>query len=576
MADATPGLTPGPHGVIVVHGIGEGQEKGEFLARVVNGLAEALEESHGVDEKGQAVYPVIRRQMDLTGDPAGATLDITAPDKSQSTWIFREAFWADAFYPPKASTVAGWMRRVGSRQLRYIFWGLWKDPVNNERFLTEGEREKEKYGYRAGLFLKVLYWVEVAAVGVALVPLSIAVRLLLLLLWPFYWIPRINLLNVFGIYDKALSLLHSLDPLLSKSIGDVQRYLEHGVWSASVRGVLEGVLLAMLRDEYGKVEDITIVAHSLGCTVTYDALAEGGPVAQEVKRLRRIGRGKKITFVGVGSAINQTFAMAEGSNLYAQLNFRKPLAKEVTGYGDPLQPQDPEALRSRFFWLDLYSRFDPVPAGDLDPWIEERAKISHDQIKRRRVINLDSPFLDHSHYWLNRELVFPRLARAINGGEKYPWAEAAITQKKVARRVRGVAWLALIRIASTALVATYVGLLLWHSGWRAEVVERVETAVIEAPALGSIYCQISNGAPHTESFRELKALAPSARKERLEQAPYKEMDISQDVQSCLLKGNPLRWDVGELFIVLFTGGAALLLGVGAYESTRATLFRDIS
>ena len=53
MADATPGMTPGPHGVIVVHGIGEGQEKGEFLARVVNGLAESLEESHGVDEKGQ-------------------------------------------------------------------------------------------------------------------------------------------------------------------------------------------------------------------------------------------------------------------------------------------------------------------------------------------------------------------------------------------------------------------------------------------------------------------------------------------------------------------------------------------
>jgi len=88
----------------------------------------------------------------------------------------------------------------------------------------------------------------------------------------------------------------------------------------------------MLNDRFGVVKDITTVAHSMGCVVTYDALSEGGKVAREVSQLDTLGKRKKITFVTVGSGINQVFRLARSSNVYAQRQFSRSLAKEITGY----------------------------------------------------------------------------------------------------------------------------------------------------------------------------------------------------------------------------------------------------
>jgi hypothetical protein len=60
---------------------------------------------------------------------------------------------------------------------------------------------------------------------------------------------------------------------------------------------------------------------------------------------------------------------------------------------------------------------------------------------------------DHSYYWVNKSLVVPRIARAINGGSEYPWPEVGVTQEKLARHIRGVAMLVLLRLVLGAVVA---------------------------------------------------------------------------------------------------------------------------
>jgi len=437
------GLSTGTHGVIAIHGISDGLKRGEFLASVSNSLADALLESPAKDNAGHVVYPEVERQMDSTSDPACVTLRITTPDQSaNTTWICKEAFWADAFPPPSASTVLRWLIKQMGGQLRYVWNGLFKDPANNKDFnpdfhQTPEETEQPKL---AGRFLSTVYWLELLVMGTFLIPLSFIVPILLFLIWPLYWMPR------FGMLTMSLDWLHKLDPFLSRSLGDAKRFIEHGVWSASARGILERIVIDMLIDE--TIKDITIVAHSMGCVVTYDALREGGEIAKAAAELKN---GKKITFVSVGSGINQVFRLARNSNTYAQDRLRRPLAKQITGYDVNAKPGS-KSLRDKFFWLDIYSRFDPVPAGDLDTAIIKQAQVHPDQVKRRRVINLDNPIRDHSFYWHNKRLVMPRIARAINGGIDYPWPEAGITTKKRERHYKGVASLVALRLLMCIIV----------------------------------------------------------------------------------------------------------------------------
>lgn len=439
-------LSSGKHGVII-HGITDNVKRGDLLANVTNSLADALLDS--LVERGTylPIHPEIKREMDLTSDPPSVTLHIKAPDGAEATWLCKEAFWADAFPPPAASSVLRWLLKQQIPSQQYVWRGLIKDPANNEDFRPDGDQGKEKSSWTARRFINWIYRLELLATGLFLIPLSVLVPVLLFLIWPLYWMPR------FGFLASSLEWLHKLDPFLSRSLGDVKRYIEHGVWSASARGVLENIVIDMLSDEYGTLKDITIVAHSMGAVVTYDALGDGGRIARVVEQLGVRGNSKKLTFISVGGGINQVFRLVKGSNLYARIQFCRPLAKQITGGYDPKVKQAPQTLRDKFFWLDIYARFDPVPAGDLDREVTEQAQVHPDLVKRRRVINLDNPIRDHSYYWQNKALVIPRIARAINGGE-YPWQEAGITEEKLKRHIDGVATLVLLRLIMVLVVVS--------------------------------------------------------------------------------------------------------------------------
>jgi hypothetical protein len=450
-------LSPGTHGVIVTHGIGGVMKPGEILANFTNYLADYLMESPTKDAQGREIYPEIRREADLSANPPSVALYIKSPGGEEATWLCKEAFWGDAFPPPKASEVSWWLLRQNLKaQITFVWEGVLMDPPNQRTYKFDPlEREKPEWTTGKGLYTK--FQIKLSLAGILIPVLAGFSTLILFLIWLVQWIPP------FGPLETILRWAHKLDPLLSDLLGDVQRYVEHGVWSANARARMENVIIGMLNDRFGNVQDITIVAHSMGCVVTYDALAEGGKVAAEVARLEAQGKHKKLTFISVGSGINQVFHLARKSkSIFGQRQFRRSLAKEITGYDENVVP-DAVALQNKFFWLDIFARRDPAPAGRLDIDIINQAKIDlSSQFKSRRVLNKDSVMVDHTSYWENKDTVIPRIARAINGGTQYPWKEARITAERVAKRTKEAARFNLFTKIAAALIiiglAAYLGL----------------------------------------------------------------------------------------------------------------------
>ncbi|MDD5339370.1 MAG: hypothetical protein PHG35_08215 [Dehalococcoidales bacterium] len=427
-------LSPGSHGVIVIHGIGDNMKRGDLLADLTNSLADALMESrsHGKD-------PKIRRDVNLDGTPPSVTLNITSPTGEKAIWVGKEAFWDDAFPAPKAANVLWWLLKQNLRnQIKFIFEGITKDPAN-DGFINQKDMKYERKRHPGQRLWTAKKYQKVSCSKLSFKSLLLSLGLFLLVpftylglffVWLCHYLPSV------GPLESILKLIRKLDPFLSNSLGDVEKYIEHGVWSGNARARLENIVIAMLNDQYGEVKDITIIAHSMGCVVTYDTLAEGGRVAEEVKRLEVLGKGKKISFVSVGSGINQVFRLARKSSSYAQEQFKRPLAKEITGYEEGGKKQN-QTLEDKFFWLDICARRDPVPAGNMTDDIVKQARIDPEQqIKRRRVICTDNIMFDHMSYWANKDIVIPRIARAINGGTEYPWPEAGITRQKIINRLK--------------------------------------------------------------------------------------------------------------------------------------------
>ncbi len=450
-------LSPGNHGVIITHGIGDNMKPGNLLADFTNSLANALMESP--EDRRE---PEIRRDVNLDVDPPSVTLQIQSPNGEKATWVCKEAFWGDAFPPPKSATVLWWLLHKNLiNQIKYVWNGVYKDPANDLEFIPLKDQAFERRKHRKLCKWKIERYEKPTYRNISRKSFFTEFIVLFLAVMAYFVLGLIyvfQFLQKLGPLGSLFKWVRKFDPFLSRSLGDVEKYIEDGVWSANARARIEKVIIAMLNDQYTKVEDITIIAHSMGCVVAYDALAEGGKVAEEVKRLESQGKSKKITFVSVGSAINQVFPLAKKSSAYARRQFKRPLAKVITGHG-AANRKDKRLPQDRFFWLDIYARRDPVPAGELDGDIIKQAGVDPElQVKRRKVINTDHIMADHTSYWANTDIVIPRIARAINGGIEEPWESAGITREKIIHRDKLVArldwstWMVIILLVVVCIV----------------------------------------------------------------------------------------------------------------------------
>ncbi|MBI3953669.1 MAG: hypothetical protein HY330_04065 [Chloroflexi bacterium] len=495
--DMGPPPAGGTHGVVVIHGIGE-PSKGETLAAVVNPIAEYLVE-HGA---------AVRQAMEVTGgDAAEAVLDFAPPaggGGKPQRWLFREAYWAPVFQPPTLKALFIWGLLHAGRQIRGIFNGL-QDVANEQpdkgdpsiayecapvlaterrahSFAARGLAEANADGIQVVKLPRLRQAAGTKAVkeaqisvgrvtkgGMTVMGLVMALAspvaavlatAALMLGWFLLWLPALP-----GLPNLGRWLSTTMDAFFVRGLGDAYRFVEHTAWASAIRRVLEREVERLLDDK--DVADVTIIAHSLGATVAYDALQANGMLGAFIAA-QRGRRKKRITFVSVGAGLNRTWRLAKGAPVPGALRrFLRPVDREIAA---PL-PTKPDDVASGFRWVYLYARYDPVPAGPLDAEVWCSSGLDPMQLKHRRVINQDNPFSDHTTYWENRRLVAPRLAHAISGA--LPWPGLDLPKDwdgwGVSRQTTGTLALTAARGAIIALAGAHLIAMMVNGWWWAHV-----------------------------------------------------------------------------------------------------------
>lgn len=473
------------HGVVAIHGVGVRRARGSFLAGIMNSVASFLEQAGGS----------VEREFDSAARPAHGSLVVTPPGGAAAEEIVAtEVFWDDIAPGTQPRVVFRRLLAIGPRQIRDIARGLWRDPANDHPS-PEDEPVLGDGGYLAGPAVRWMYRAELTLLIGALFAAWAVSLMVWPLLWLLYTMADTPGLRAYGLTKTLASGIHSLDPLMGAALSDAQRVIEDGMRSADVQRVAHDAIAAYVRDP--GIADVTIVAHSEGAVVAYDALREGGPLAAAFAAL---AEPKRLTLVTLGSGVNRNYGWSEAlprSSFGGRLP-RQPFDARITGHGTAAaaSPEDEtRLLRGHFYWLDIYARMDPVPAGGLREKVREAARVDARQLKRRQVINSDNPLSDHTTYFGNRELVTPRLVRAIYGGE-YPWSRPAgssagptaeVTPEGVRRRIRRVAWLQLMRLALAGSTIANAAALWLSDAWRGFATGWLEPVLEEAPALKSLY-----------------------------------------------------------------------------------------
>jgi len=437
------------HGIVVVHGQADGLVLGDQLAVVANAIADALENAGGR----------VAREFTVADGRATGRLTVTKPGEQAAgdEFDFVEGYWAQSLPVAPAEAVAKWMLRLGPQEAGRVVRGFWGNLANDR--IDDGGTS----GYPERTWMRIAFALELLPVTV-LIGVIAALRVLLApIAYAFYSMTSVTRSSTMAVVSPITKALHKLDPFLTNVLGDTWRFVEDGMWACNIREAVEVPLVAFYGDP--EVQDITIIAHSAGCGVSYDALAEGGVVGAAAARTP-----KRLTLVTCGSAVNRFYWLSKESNTspYTRRLSTEHLDPHITGRpaaGMSVAAATPErqkALQERFYWLDIYARMDLVPAGGALQAVVEMARIDPCQLKRRPVINEDDLLRDHFGYFRNNDLVVPRLVRAIYGGD-YPWSGSdkhdspAVTPDRIRHRTRGVAILQLLRfLAFGAIIAWLV------------------------------------------------------------------------------------------------------------------------
>lgn len=231
------------------------------------------------------------------------------------------------------------------------------------------------------------------------------------------------------------------------SIGDINLFTRHPEQAERARAEVERALDAL----QPMCADLFIVAHSLGCAVSYDTLAQPGN-AHRAERVRAL--------VTVGGILPMVWRTSP----------RRP------SFDAPLPP----GIR----WLNLWARFDPAEGGPISPerlkaampdlatptqhvrpwsllWLLPRPAPASRSFEDVAVSNADSILLDHTSYWTNLDEVMPRIARELwpGGGAELDARERSDAARAYRRRLH------ILRTTGLRLVTLYLaGGALW-AGW---------------------------------------------------------------------------------------------------------------
>ncbi len=378
-------------GVVIVHGVGE-QRRADQLDTVVEPLVAFLGRSVG----HQNVHLVARTHRDGSAI-ANATIRLMPPGAEEPVeeWHIREAWWAECFRPTDSATVLGWAVRAFWAVLVATFQHVFLRNVRRVLAPITRNRPKQQgtgvwqVPVAASIYhlLDALAWVVITLafllvflLGVVLiVPLYIFLLLPVRLIWPS---------GVGEIQRKVVNLF-------TFGIGDQYAMTNRRVALAAAANVVTEALRPFLDPELPvrrAYDTVTIIAHSGGSVVSYEALAS----ERVTGWLDTPPADHRVTLVTCGNGLNLAWKMRAKRKDADRAFWNRRIDRHVN-------------------WIDIYARYDPVPQGEAPPELVEAllGPAPHPYVSIR-VANTDLPTKDHGGYWANREESMARIVHAIS------------------------------------------------------------------------------------------------------------------------------------------------------------------
>jgi len=373
-------------GIVIVHGVGH-QSRADQLDWVVESLVDFLGRA-----LGHYNVQLTARTEPSTDDLASARIRLTLPGATEpfEEWHIREAWWAQSFRPSGSATVLGWalvaayyhvvttaqgvlghnVARLAARRPKQEGRGVW----------TREETGKVHALLDSVVWLVItLGYLFVYAIGaVVILPLYVFLLLPLVALWP----------SAIGRFQVALV------NTVTGGIGDQHATTNRRVAAA---GAADSVVRALWyfiapgRPRNSDYDTVTVIAHSGGCVVSFDAL-----VRHDVRRwLSESTSLRRVTLITAGSGLNLAWRMRAKRKAQDCAFWSRTLGDHVN-------------------WIDIYSRYDPVPQGpppaDL---VEALVGPPPHPFVTVKVTNRDWPLSDHGTYWENFEEAMSRMVHAI-------------------------------------------------------------------------------------------------------------------------------------------------------------------
>ncbi|MEO8540549.1 MAG: hypothetical protein ABI577_12490 [bacterium] len=429
---AAAGPAPRPvvrRGVVIVHGIGD-QGRGDYIGSFVEPLASFVADGAGSEN----VSITVRNEADAS---AWATLHIKG-DARDEEWHIREAWWAKNFHPSASKTVLFWAIIAGLT----ILWATWRSvfvravarlrhdyqqmklsrddlygrPLDPETFRLKVDSAQGLWvvpqTLRAKAILDGVIWLFICAIylAVALVLITFLVPLYLFLLLPLSFV----------LPTQIVAVQRKVANLLVSTIGDQQAMTTRRFALAGASNEVSQALWWMLCkdgldrsrrtiDGFTGYETVTVVAHSGGCIVSFDALA--GEVAgwmADPELPKDVRRPSRVNWITAGSGLNLAFRMRRTKDPREHAFWHRRIGQFVN-------------------WVNIYARYDPVPQGpppaelvetflSPDPWLADPPDTSGERspFVCLRVVNTDFPASDHTSYWQNPVEVMSRVAAVIS------------------------------------------------------------------------------------------------------------------------------------------------------------------
>ena len=356
-------------GVIVVHGVGS-HKKGQFLEAVLDPMLRFLRGSFG------DANVKIRQRPDH--GHAGGTLEFL-----DERWEVREVWWGQAFHPPRAQRVLMWGFRVLWSQARNFVVGSLPFVRRN----PWPPSDDAIYARRALRPLRKLYDVVVGLA--ALLAFEVAYLVILLIASLFY---ALALLPEWLIFPRFLSaLVQRIVSWVVESPGDQYALMYTDVGASSARMEMVDALRPFFdaaHPDYVACDSVTVIAHSGGATVAFGALSDPN-LWKEWTGTE--GPPMDMTLFTVGSSLT------------------------ISNENVPSHPVWKKPLPARIRWIDVWARYDYIPHGPPSRELKSKVRGPAGEFHTVRVVNLDSPFGDHSAYWANHEEVVSRFVYEIAG-----------------------------------------------------------------------------------------------------------------------------------------------------------------